>query len=222
MPQFLNGTVFQAASGGTGAFVVSSAVTGWQTPASAGAVNGAQYRYRAYSADGTQWEIGTGTYTSSGTSLSRDTINASTNGGAAVNFTAAPAVSITILAVDLDNTRVIGYGFDGGGVPITTGVAGAGVRIPFDCILQSVTLQANVSGSIVIDIWKDTYANYPPTVADSICASAKPTISAATKSEDLTLTGWTKTITAGDILYFNVDSCSTITACTLTLKASRT
>jgi hypothetical protein len=222
MPQFLNGSVFLAASGGTGSFVVSSAITGWQTPASAGAVDGAQYRYRAYSADWTQWEIGTGTYTASTTTLTRSSIVASSSGGSAVNFTGAPAVSITILAVDLDNTRVVGYGIDGGGVPITTGVQGSGVRVPFDCIIQSATLQSNVSGSIVIDIWKDTYANFPPTVADSICASAKPTISASNKSEDVTLTGWTKTITAGDILYFNVDSCSTITNVTLTLKASRT
>lgn len=222
MPQFLNGSVFLATTGGTGSFVVASAVTGWQTPASAGAVNGAQYRYRAYSPDWTQWEIGTGTYTSGSTSLSRDTIVASSSGGSAVNFSVAPSVSITVLAADLDNTRAIGYSIDGGGVPISLGVAGSGLTVPFDCVIQSVTLQANVTGSIVIDIWKDTYANYPPTVADSICASAKPTISASNKSVDATLTGWTKTITAGDVLYFNVDSCSTITNCTLTLKASRT
>lgn len=222
MPQFLNGSVFLATAGGTGSFVVASAITGWQTPASAGAVDGAQYRYRAYSSDWSQWEIGTGTYTSSSTTLTRSSIVASSSGGSAVNFTAAPSVSITILAVDLDNTRAIGYAIDGGGVPISLGVAGSGVTVPFDCIIQSVTLQANLTGSIVIDIWKDTYANYPPTVADSICASAKPTISASNKSLDVTLTGWTKTITAGDVLYFNVDSCSTITSCTLTLKASRT
>jgi hypothetical protein len=221
MPQFLNGSVFVAASAGTGSFVVSSAVLGWQTPASAGAVDGAQYRYRAYSSDWSEWEIGTGTYTSSTTTLTRGSIVASSNGGSAVNFTTPPAVSITVLAADLDNTRVIGYGIDGGGVAITTGVAGSGVSVPFDCTIQSVTLQANLTGSIVIDIWKDSYANYPPTVADSICASAKPTITASNKYTDSTLTGWTKTITAGDILYFNVDSCSTITNVTLTLKASR-
>ena len=32
------------------------------------------------------------------------------------------------------------------------------------------------SGSIVIDVWKDTYANFPPIVADTITASAKPTL----------------------------------------------
>lgn len=119
-------------------------------------------------------------------------------------------------------TAAVGYMFDGGGVVLTTGVAGTGLRIPFNATINSVTLQANVSGSMVVDIWKDTYANYPPTVADSICGAAKPTLSAAIKSEDTTLTGWTTTITAGDILYFNVDSCSTITNATLTLRVTKT
>lgn len=119
-------------------------------------------------------------------------------------------------------TAAVGYTINGNSAPIATGVAGVGLRVPFACTINSVTLQADVSGSIVMDIWKDSYANYPPTVADSICASAKPTITSATKSEDTTLTGWTTSIAAGDILYFNVDSCSTITNVVLTLKVTKT
>ena len=81
---------------------------------------------------------------------------------------------------------------------------------------------ADQSGSAVVDIWKDTYASYPPTGADSITASAKPTISAATKSEDATLTGWATSISAGDTLRFNVDSASTITRLTLILTVTKT
>jgi hypothetical protein len=106
---------------------------------------------------------------------------------------------------------------DGGTSVITTGVKGY-LEIPFACTIQAVTLLADVSGSIVIDIWKDVYANYPPVVADTITASAKPTISAATKSQNVTLTGWTTSITAGDILGFNVDSVTTIKKVTLSLK----
>ncbi len=79
---------------------------------------------------------------------------------------------------------------DGGGAAIATGIKGD-LEIPFACTINQVTLLADQSGSIVVDIWKDTYANYPPTGADSITASAKPTISAAAKSQDATLTGWT-------------------------------
>lgn len=116
----------------------------------------------------------------------------------------------------------VGYTINGQDSVIATGVAGVGLFVPFACTINSVTLLANLTGSIVIDIWKDTYANFPPTVADSICASAKPTISSGVKSEDTTLTGWTTSIAAGDVLYFNVDSCSTITNVVLILKVTKT
>ena len=106
---------------------------------------------------------------------------------------------------------------DGGASVITTGLKGF-LEIPFACQLQAVTLLGDVSGSIVIDIWKDVYLNYPPTAADTITAAAKPTISSALKSQDVALTGWNKTINAGDILGFNVDSVTSIKRVTLSLK----
>lgn len=110
---------------------------------------------------------------------------------------------------------------DGGGSVIAAGEKGH-LRIPFACEIERVTLLVDQSGSIVIDIWKDTYANFPPTNADSITAATPPTITAAQKSEDTTLTGWTKAISAGDILAFNVDSAATITRVTLSLKVKKT
>jgi len=115
----------------------------------------------------------------------------------------------------------INFIIDGGGSAITTGVKGY-IEIPFACTINQVTLLADQSGSIVVDIWKDTYANYPPTDADSITASAVPTISTATKSQDSTLTGWTTSISAGDILGFNVDSITTCERVTVSLKVTRT
>lgn len=106
---------------------------------------------------------------------------------------------------------------DGGGLAITTGIKGD-IEISFACTIQQVTLLADQSGSIVVDIWKDSYANFPPTVADTITASAKPTISAATKSQDATLTGWNTAIAEGDILRFNVDSATTVQRVTLSLR----
>lgn len=110
---------------------------------------------------------------------------------------------------------------DGGGSAISTGVKGD-LTIPFDCTLTAARTLADQSGSIVIDVWKDTYANYPPVVGDSITASAKPTLSGAIKASDTTLTGWTTTVSAGDTLRFNVDSATTVQRVTLTLTATRT
>lgn len=107
---------------------------------------------------------------------------------------------------------------DGGGATITTGVKGDLGPFDFAGTIQAVTLLADQSGSIVVDIWKDTYANYPPVVGDSITASAKPTITTATKSQDATLTGWSTALAAGDTLRFNVDSITTCQRVVVALK----
>jgi len=130
----------------------------------------------------------------------------------ASNGTSVPSWQSQVLSI----TFII----DGGGTVITTGIKGD-LEIPFACTINQWTLLADTSGSIVIDIWKDTYANYPPTVADSITGSADPTITTATKGQSSTLTGWTTSISAGDTLRFNVDSVTSITRVTLSLKVTR-
>jgi hypothetical protein len=107
-----------------------------------------------------------------------------------------------------DNLKLVPLNFiigNGASVP-ATGLKGY-VRCHCSGTIQSVTLAADVSGSCVVDVKKSTFANFPTTA--SICASAKPTLATAQKMEDVTLTGWTKTITAGDMLEFNLDSVAT-------------
>ena len=134
----------------------------------------------------------------------------------------SPKGSYADVKTRLENNELSAIVFiiDGGGAAIETGEKGH-LEIPFKCEIQRVTMLADQSGSIVVDIWKDTYANFPPTDADSITASAPPTISTAQKSQDATLTGWTKTINAGDILAFNVDSAATIERLTIVLKVKK-
>jgi hypothetical protein len=69
---------------GTGTFTLAGAVTGFQAFSVIGDGNTTYYAI----VGGTEWEVGLGTYTSSGTTLSRDTILESSNGGTAVNFSA--------------------------------------------------------------------------------------------------------------------------------------
>ena len=92
---------FLATSNGTADFVPLSAVTGYQTPAQAGAVDATRYYYRAESSDLTQWEVGYGNYTVSSTTLARTTILFSSNSNSKVNFTAAPQVCIVAVAETL-------------------------------------------------------------------------------------------------------------------------
>jgi hypothetical protein len=114
----------------------------------------------------------------------------------------------------------IEFVIDGGGSAITTGTKGF-LEIPWDCTITKATLLADQTGSIVIDVWVDTYANFSPTDADSITASAPPTLSSARSSQDSTLTGWTTSLTSGNIIGFNVDSASTVERVTLSLTVER-
>jgi hypothetical protein len=84
----------RTSSGGTGTWTLGSAVNGHQSFATAGITNGQSVRYGAESSDRSEWEVGTGVYTSSGTTLSRVTVYDSSNAGAKVNFSAAPEVWI--------------------------------------------------------------------------------------------------------------------------------
>jgi hypothetical protein len=69
---------------GTGTVTLAGAATGFQTFAAVGNGNSTYYTIE----DGTNWEVGIGTYTSSGTTLSRTTVISSSNAGSLVNFSA--------------------------------------------------------------------------------------------------------------------------------------
>lgn len=102
MASFLDVCRFLPTAGGTTDWTVSSAVTGYQTPLAAGAINGAVYRYRAESGDQAQWEVGYGAYNSGTPFLARTTVLFNSLGTTAkVNFSSIPQVAIVALAEDL-------------------------------------------------------------------------------------------------------------------------
>jgi hypothetical protein len=76
-------------------------------------------------------------------------------------------------------------------------------------------------GSIAIDVWKDTYANFPPNNADSITGSNEPALVNARKNQDTDISGWTTSISSGDILAFNVDSARTVQRAVLSLNITK-
>lgn len=112
---------------------------------------------------------------------------------------------------------------------IAAGYTTGAIEIPYDMTLQEVELVAlpitgQSTGSIVLDVWVDTYANWPPVVGDSICgAGVKPTISSALKSNDTDLTDWTtRNLTKGSKAFFNVVSCTNLRFVQVKFKALRT
>lgn len=69
---------------GTGTVTLAGAATGYQTFAAVGDGNSTYYTI----AGGSEWEVGIGTYTASGTTLSRTTVISSSNSGSLVTFSA--------------------------------------------------------------------------------------------------------------------------------------
>lgn len=111
---------------------------------------------------------------------------------------------------------------DGGGVAIATGiVTGADITIPYNMTITQWILTADQTGSLVVDVWRDSYANFPPTVADTITSTDKPTLASASKNRNTNITAWNTSVTAGDILRFKVDSVTTCTYATLTIIGTR-
>jgi hypothetical protein len=70
------------ATTGTGTYTLAGAVTGYQAFSVIG--DGNQCKYAI--SDGTNWEVGRGTYTLSGTTLSRDAIEESSNSNNVVSW----------------------------------------------------------------------------------------------------------------------------------------
>lgn len=123
---------------GTGTVTLSGAVNGFQSFAAVGNGNSTYYTI----VGGLEWEVGLGTYTSSGTTLSRTTVLSSSNAGSLVNFSAGTKnVFVTYPAersINLDDT---------GNLPQAV-TAGLGtVRVPGEMIyrLNSTLAGANVS-----------------------------------------------------------------------------
>jgi hypothetical protein len=113
--------------------------------------------------------------------------------------------------------RTIGISLDGAGSDITTGVKGD-VFIPYNLTIDSWTLFSPQTGSIVIDVWKSSYASYPPTVSNRIAGTERPTLATQSKNQDLVLSSWTTSVVENDFIRFNVDSCSGIQKVTLAIK----
>ena len=130
MPDVFNRARMTTATTGTGTITLGSAVSRHQSFANAGVANGTLVHYTIE--DGTAWEIGTGTYTTTGTTLSRTLVQSSTGSllnlsGNAQVFITAPASAIRNLDAVNPPTARTNLGVGTGDSPQFTGLTLTGV-----------------------------------------------------------------------------------------------
>lgn len=132
---------------------------------------------------------------SSGTSLGT---------GSTYPITASWAVTSSYITISTQ----FGITIDAGGGLLTTGTKGY-VRVPKTMTITGWDIVSSVTGSIVVDVWKTTYANWPPSSSNSIAGTQKPTLTVNSKNQNTNLTTWTGSCVVGDYIAFNVDSVAT-------------
>ena len=114
------------------------------------------------------------------------------------------------LSGTINKTVQFGISIDGNGGTVSTGIKSY-IRIPTNIIISGWSIVSETSGLMVIDLWNDTYNNFPPTVADSISPSLKPTLTGIfTKNQNNSLTTWQTGITGETYIAFFVQSGSGI------------
>ncbi len=139
--------------------------------------------------------------------------------GDKIVFTTPPAVSddvvIIALAAVADLTRTVNYVIDSGSLPMQVGDKGK-LTIDVTGVIENIRVLADQTGDIVLDIGKASFADYPN--FNSITAAQRVQLSNSNKYFDDVLNNWTTTITAGDILRFDVISVNNIRRLLISLK----
>lgn len=120
------------------------------------------------------------------------------------------------LVTTADLTRTIVFLIDNGSLDISPGSKGY-ISLDVSGQIESWTILSEDTGTIAIDIKKTSYLDFPNNFV-SIVGSEFPRLINQDKNKDDILTTWDSLLNSGDILDFEVLSCSGISKCTLTLK----
>ena len=106
---------------------------------------------------------------------------------------------------------------------ITNGTT-AYAQVPYNGTITGWTLVAAQSGSCTVTVFKDTYANYPPTSPTDNIFTVQPALVSQIKNQDLapTFVGSQATVVAGDWIGFTISGVSLVSWVNLTLLITKT
>jgi len=122
-----------------------------------------------------------------------------------------------VTTTDLAVNRAAGAAWDSQAV-LTVPVDKVTCYIDRACSITSATIIGDAVGSCVVDVWRVARTGLPAVIGNSICAAAKPTVSANRSSRDVTLVGWTTDLNADDTLTFVLESVSIFSNVTVVLN----
>jgi hypothetical protein len=123
MAVLVNRAKMTTATTGTGTITLGSALGGFQTFTEAGVTDGQTVQYCIE--DAANFEIGTGVFTASGTTLTRS-VSESSNSDNAINLSGTAIVFITAVAADLTSNVAITGGNISGIVDLAVSDGGTG------------------------------------------------------------------------------------------------
>ena len=139
--------------------------------------------------------------------------------GDKIVFATPPATNddivIIALAAAADLTRTVNYVIDSGSLPMQVGDKGS-LTIDVTGVIENIRVLSDQTGDIVFDISKTTFADFPN--FNSITSGNRVQLVNTNKYFDDVLNNWTTTITAGDILRFDVISVNNIRRLLISLK----
>jgi hypothetical protein len=235
MVTLVNRAKMSTATVGTGTLTLGAAETGFQSFADAGVADTNVVRYVLEESNA--WEIGTGTYTASGTTLTRSLIESST--GSLLNLTGQGVVFLTAVASDLQNAADLDQGVSTTDTPEFAGVTVGGSDVLVDTdigstveaydatILKSAAIGVTVQG---YDANTTTATNTQTltnkTVRDTVYAlsgTAFDATNGAVQTKTLAAdTTFTDSLSSGDaiILQLNAGASYTVTWPTMTWVTS--
>ena len=193
---------------GTGTITLAGAVSGFQSFANIGDGNTTYYTITV----GTEWEVGLGTYTSSGNTLSRDIVLSSSNNNNLVNFSAGTKdVFVTYPAdksiyqnassianiTSLDVTTALGYTPGTGTVTSVTGTApvsvATGTTTP---VISMAAATTSVNGYLTSTDWTTFNSKAPyPSAGIAVSTGSAWTTSLTAPSGAIVGTTDTQTLT---------------------------